>query len=68
MIALARAAEVSYGHLRMFETGDRNISAELAHRIARVLTEQGGRPVTVEEFTSAICRGVRGDVARGDAA
>jgi predicted transcriptional regulator len=51
MVDLAGAADVSYGHLRMFEAGARNVSPEVAHRLARTLTDLTGRTVDVGEFT-----------------
>jgi transcriptional regulator with XRE-family HTH domain len=63
MIDLARAAGCSYGHLRMAETGTttpdgrrvyRQISTELAYRIAHALTRLTGRPVTIDAFSTPV--------------
>lgn len=51
MVDLSRAADVSYGHLRMFEAGGRNVSPEVANRLANALTALTGHPVPVDEFT-----------------
>src|SRR5690606_23422867 len=63
MIALARAADVSYGHLRMFEAGTRNISPEVAHRLARALTDLGTETVTADAFTRPFRPGAVEDAA-----
>lgn len=51
MVDLARAADCSYGHLRMAEKGKRQLSTELAYRIARTLTDLTGRTVGIDEFS-----------------
>lgn len=61
MIDLARAVGCSYGHLRMAETGGRQVSTELAYRLARALTALTGRDVTLDEFSTPV-------VASGEAA
>jgi transcriptional regulator with XRE-family HTH domain len=61
MIDLARVARCSYGHLRMAETGTttpdgrrayRQISTELAYRIAHALSQLTGRPVSIDDFST----------------
>lgn len=51
MVDLARAANLSYGHLRMFEKAGRKVSPETAHRLAIALTNLSGRTVDVDDFT-----------------
>lgn len=50
MSSLADAASCSYRHLQMIETTGRQPSPELAHRIARALSQAVGRDVSVDEF------------------
>lgn len=53
MADLARTSGVSYGHLRMFEAGARNVSPEAAHRLSNGLATLTGRAVPVEEFLTS---------------
>lgn len=51
MIRLAETLPCSYGHVRMTESGDRDISDELAAVWAAALTRLLGYPVTADDLS-----------------
>jgi len=52
MADLQRAVGCHYRHLTQFEYGKRHISIELAHRIARALTNLSGEAVSIADFST----------------
>lgn len=54
MVTLADAVGCHYRHLGQFERGTRHISPEMAHRLAKALTELVGRAVKVDEFAAPV--------------
>lgn len=47
---MAEAIRCAYRHLTQAEAGTRELSIELTHRYARVLTQHHGRTVDIVEF------------------